>query len=573
MITEKTKNLFEFIDYLHTNIKSFKQYDDIIFQLQNLDEQRRNLRPRENFNDKLKFDKIQNELNPKFDIIHKNITLPLYKKATELELGYSNNQKFWQWGLSEIYNLKEDCEEQDIPEILLNKNKYIEFRESTKCNYFNDMFFNDLDRDLKELFEFFKETTENEFDKFETKPLKVNDMFEVINLLNDGHKAFEIPSFILNKTKEQTTISYINESDKDQIFNKLVFNKGLYYFSDIHKNYIQTRYRDLEKNFQTEIDFEKVVNSLLHSNGLHFYSKLRTISSETEFIKYIQSQYNYYNEYTPDNSLKWLNFTKKAIMYGFGILRIENEGLKASFLNWYNETIQKIKTQQPKETENNNIHFNEFSDFLNYYKVEALAVNLSKENINVYDLLQTQQNKFKTADLTSEIDEVREHSKKAMTQCKESLNVAFINNHYKGKLIGRTPDYLVRYKLYLEYKELYEKTISNNNLEPQQVENSNTDEVKKELHNHIFKGNAFEVWQYMFDEFGINESSRTDVKFMFEEMRKKGEGLIHNTVNQTTFLEWIASTYKDLIIQKTSNHSRTKVRLQAYSRAKELYKK
>ena len=83
MITEKTKKLFEFIDYLHTNITSFKQYDDIIVQLQNLDEQRRNLKPRENFLDKLKFDKIQNELKPKFDIIHENITLPIYKKATE----------------------------------------------------------------------------------------------------------------------------------------------------------------------------------------------------------------------------------------------------------------------------------------------------------------------------------------------------------------------------------------------------------------------------------------------------------------------------------------------------------
>jgi len=91
-------------------------------------------------------------------------------------------------------------------------------------------------------------------------------------------------------------------------------------------------------------------------------------------------------------------------------------------------------------------------------------------------------------------------------------------------------------------------------------------------YNHIFKGNAFDVWQYMFNEFGINESSRTDVKFMFEEMRKEGEGLIHNTVNQKTFLEWITSTYDGMIIEKTSNHNRTKSRLQTYARAKKLYK-
>lgn len=106
---------------------------------------------------------------------------------------------------------------------------------------------------------------------------------------------------------------------------------------------------------------------------------------------------------------------------------------------------------------------------------------------------------------------------------------------------------------------------------PQQVENIKPDEVKKKLHNHIFKNNAFEVWQSMFDEFEINEKSRTDVKFMFEEMKK--EELIHNTVNQTTFLEWITSTYDGLIVIKTSNHSRSKPRLQAYSRAIQLYKK
>ncbi len=95
------------------------------------------------------------------------------------------------------------------------------------------------------------------------------------------------------------------------------------------------------------------------------------------------------------------------------------------------------------------------------------------------------------------------------------------------------------------------------------------DEVKKELHPHIFKGNAFEVWQSMFDSFQITESSRTDVKFMFEEMKK--DNLIHNTVNQTTFLKWISDTYQ-ITIEKTSNYSKTTARKSIYSNAKQLYK-
>ena len=93
---------------------------------------------------------------------------------------------------------------------------------------------------------------------------------------------------------------------------------------------------------------------------------------------------------------------------------------------------------------------------------------------------------------------------------------------------------------------------------------------KKELHNHIFKNNAFEVWQHMFEEFEIEESSRTDVKFMFEEMKKAG--LIHGTVDQRNFLIWISLNYDGLIIQKTSNHNRTRGRLLAYSRAIAIYK-
>src|SRR5690554_3067802 len=122
---------------------------------------------------------------------------------------------------------------------------------------------------------------------------------------------------------------------------------------------------------------------------------------------------------------------------------------------------------------------------------------------------------------------------------------------------------LVRfYKQYLEAKQ--------QTSEPEQSGTDKPDEVEKELHNHIFKGNAFEVWQSMFDSFQITESSRTDVKFMFEEMKK--DGLIHKTVNQKTFLDWLSEPPYQITIQKTSNYSKTKERISIYSNAKQLYK-
>jgi len=68
------------------------------------------------------------------------------------------------------------------------------------------------------------------------------------------------------------------------------------------------------------------------------------------------------------------------------------------------------------------------------------------------------------------------------------------------------------------------------------------DNNNKELHNHIFISNAFKVWQSMYNYFKIKESSRTDIKFMFEIM--KYEKLIHPTVTQTALLNWINETYQ-----------------------------
>ena len=65
---------------------------------------------------------------------------------------------------------------------------------------------------------------------------------------------------------------------------------------------------------------------------------------------------------------------------------------------------------------------------------------------------------------------------------------------------------------------------------------------KLELHNHIFQGNAFKVWQSMFDSFKITEKNPADVKFIFEVMRY--DKLIRAHVRQIDFLNWINDTYQ-----------------------------
>lgn len=115
---------------------------------------------------------------------------------------------------------------------------------------------------------------------------------------------------------------------------------------------------------------------------------------------------------------------------------------------------------------------------------------------------------------------------------------------YKNKMI----DILDSYISFLENK-LKEQT--------QQTETNKTDEVKKELYNHIFEGNAFYIWERLFENFNINETKRTDLRFMYEIMKYKGQ--IHKTVTVKNITDWINDTYQFSIekLQYTSVKSKS----------------
>ncbi len=189
MITEKIKALFQFIEFLHSNTENFKQFDNVVNELHLLDKKRSEVRHQKNFKDKLKYDEVQAEIKQKMNVISVNIIQVMQAKAIELNIcDLNNSETLRNWNVSEIDNLKKVFSENDIPIILKQIRKYIEFRTKTNCTYFQDFFFNDLDKMLKELFDFFKESTENEFEAFETKTIQVNSIRETVEQLQKGQK-------------------------------------------------------------------------------------------------------------------------------------------------------------------------------------------------------------------------------------------------------------------------------------------------------------------------------------------------------------------------------------------------
>lgn len=206
MITDKIKAMFQFIEFLHSNIGNFKQYAEVINELYLLDKERHILNPEKNFADKLKKDNIQAEIEHKFKVIQENIITPIRNKATELNIYDFENEPLSKWNgvESDIYHLKKNFTKVDLPEIFKHKSKYIEFREQTNCTYFQDFFFYGMDETLKQLFDYFKETNFNEFGTFETKSIPVNDIGEAVKLFQLGHKKFTLPiDFLSNPSKVQ----------------------------------------------------------------------------------------------------------------------------------------------------------------------------------------------------------------------------------------------------------------------------------------------------------------------------------------------------------------------------------
>lgn len=123
----------------------------------------------------------------------------------------------------------------------------------------------------------------------------------------------------------------------------------------------------------------------------------------------------------------------------------------------------------------------EFNDFLNKYKEDALQVDLKKEQYLAYEILELKKMKLNNVTFECEIDEVIAFCEQAIISTKEILNRVILNEHSKWD-INSNPIFLSQMKGYFEYLELYQKAIDKKQqLQPQQIDNKNPDEVKKEF--------------------------------------------------------------------------------------------
>lgn len=190
MIPQKIQALISFIDFLDENKKEYiDKYIPLCDELKSLHKQRENLNPQSNYTDKLEYDKIQSKLTEKFKPITQNIYNPITKILKDLDIwcGEKTYSSIWNSNYHAIYDFKQNFEIEDISQIMDAKRKYLDFRRETNTDFLSLMLvFHNLDELLKELFDFFKDTDENEFDSFEIKNIKVSSISEALKKYNDN---------------------------------------------------------------------------------------------------------------------------------------------------------------------------------------------------------------------------------------------------------------------------------------------------------------------------------------------------------------------------------------------------
>jgi hypothetical protein len=218
MITPKIQSLFDFITFLDSKKLEFiEKYIPLCDELEKLDIERFKLKPKENYNDKIAYDKIQNKIEVKFEPLKEFVHKPILNKLKELGIWKGDDvyTSIWNSNSSEVFNFRENFNQEDVEVVMNYKLKYINFRTQTNSNFLGLQFvFNSLDEIYKALFDFFKDTENNEFGNFETKTINATSIEEVVKGLIDNkgrnvNFSFPIPRIDhnsnMNNKQEKTT--------------------------------------------------------------------------------------------------------------------------------------------------------------------------------------------------------------------------------------------------------------------------------------------------------------------------------------------------------------------------------
>ena len=190
MITDKTHNLFQFVDFLHANIENFNKYNQLILELEYASDKIIYLGT--HFRDARKKKELKKEIDEKWDAIIDNIIFPIKDKVTELDLfEWHRPETLLDIHLIGVHNLSENFDDDDVEEIFKAKTQYIEFTNKIATNIINKdpILFKYLNKVMSKIAHDFLMEGDN--------PIKMFDAFY------DTHCSYMTNAFILTSDGEE----------------------------------------------------------------------------------------------------------------------------------------------------------------------------------------------------------------------------------------------------------------------------------------------------------------------------------------------------------------------------------
>lgn len=224
MISTKINLLFQFIDFLHSNIETFNKYNPLIEELILLKNKCSELNPNKNYKEKKEYDYLSSQLNEKFDYLSSCTASLIKKKAIELDICNSfDTPIFYFNGIEEEIDIfKKNFEENDKKVIIDFKRKYIDYRSNTHKTFLSmGFFFSSLDELTKRLFDFFKDTDENEFSSFEDEEINVNSLEDVAHGLMEN-KGKNVKFIVPNESIFTPPKNEVIDSNQTSIKNEII---------------------------------------------------------------------------------------------------------------------------------------------------------------------------------------------------------------------------------------------------------------------------------------------------------------------------------------------------------------
>ena len=201
----KAKAVFNFIEFLHSNIDKFKSYIPTAEKALSISREMSQLKPNENFADKIKYNELNELKNKEFDKVFKNVTQIIINKALELNICTKTNGVIkLNWDVNTFQKFKDHATHNDLPLINKIKDKYLEFKLHTDNSGFLSLglFFFDLHRELKELFIFYNQNAKAEFEEIENRKIPVPKPF---NSLSEEQQNLKIANDLLGDNDSRTT--------------------------------------------------------------------------------------------------------------------------------------------------------------------------------------------------------------------------------------------------------------------------------------------------------------------------------------------------------------------------------